>query len=74
MELRAAWNDMFDRFCAIEDMIEALKCDQDEKDIVRNGETWLELQRQIDALINDRKEVDRRLYSLKMDIEIFRGY
>ena len=73
-ELHDRWNDLFDRFCAIDDMIEALKGDQNERDIVKDGPSWQEIQKQITNLMIEKKEVDRRLYSLQMDINIFRGY
>ena len=55
-------------------MIEALKGDQNERDIVKDGPSWQEIQKQITNLMIEKKEVDRRLYSLQMDINIFKGY
>ena len=59
---------------AIDDMIEALNGDKNEKDLVKDGPSWQEIHRQIETLKLERKEVDRRLYSLQMDINIFKGY
>lgn len=73
-EMHDRWNDLFDRFCAIDDMIEALNGDKNERDLVKDGPSWQELQKQIDTLKLERKEVDRRMYSLQMDINIFKGY
>ena len=73
-ELHDRWNDMFDRLCAIDDMIEALNGDKNEKDLVKDGPSWQEIHRQIETLKLERKEVDRRLYSIQMDINIFKGY
>ena len=73
-DMHDTWNDMFDRLCAIDDMIEALNGDKNEKDLVKDGPRWQEIHRQIETLKLERKEVDRRLYSLQMDISIFKGY
>jgi hypothetical protein len=73
-EMHDRWNDLFDRFCAIDDMIEALKSDQTERDLVKDGPSWQEIQKQLTNLAIEKKEVDRRLYSLQMDITIFKGY
>ena len=73
-ELHDRWNDLFDRLRAIDDMIEALNGDKNEKDLVKDGPSWQEIHRQIETLKLERTEVDRRLYSLQMDINIFKGY
>lgn len=73
-EMHDVWNNLFDRLCAIDDMIEALNSDKNERDLVKDGPSWQELQKQIETLKLERKEIDRRLYSLQMDISIFKGY
>ena len=73
-ELHDRWNDLFDRLCAIDDMIEALNGDKNEKDLVKNGPSWQKIHHQIETLKLKRKKVDKRLYSLQMDINIFKGY